>query len=104
MKTKIPICYICVGDLSSAHALSLVGASVSGSLQGSKLIDFVGLSMESLSFGFSNLSPNSSISFPELHLMFDCGFIYLIPLAAGWSLSEALRHARLLSESITEYH
>ena len=49
MKTKLLICLICAGDLDPAHACSLVGDSISGSPQGSRLVDSVGLLVESLS-------------------------------------------------------
>jgi hypothetical protein len=51
---------------SPACVCSLVGGSVSESPQGSGLVDSVGLPVL---FGILNPSPNSSASFPELHLM-----------------------------------
>jgi hypothetical protein len=39
------LCYICAGGLSLAHVCSLVGGSVSGRFQGSRLVDTVGLPM-----------------------------------------------------------
>ena len=53
MKTKLHICYICVGGLGSVHTHSLVGSLVSESPQGCRLVDSVGLFVESL----SSLSP-----------------------------------------------
>jgi hypothetical protein len=41
MKTKLHICYICAEHLGSACPHSLVGISVSGSPQKSRLVDFV---------------------------------------------------------------
>jgi hypothetical protein len=49
MKTKLPIWYICSGSLGPAWDHSLVGGSVSGSPQGPRLVESVGLSVESLS-------------------------------------------------------
>jgi hypothetical protein len=43
MKTKVLICYICVGGLGPAHACFLVGGSVSVSSYGPRLVDSVGL-------------------------------------------------------------
>ena len=48
MKTKVFICYICSGGLGPAYFHSLIGGSVSGSPQGSRLVDSDGLSIESL--------------------------------------------------------
>jgi hypothetical protein len=45
-KTKLHICYICVGVLGQTHVCSLVGGSVSRSPQGSRLFDSVGLFVE----------------------------------------------------------
>jgi hypothetical protein len=90
MKTKLHICSVCVcvcvcvcvlarvrvhvcargQGLSPAHALSLVDGSVSGGPRGSKLVDSVGLSVESLSFW--SLFPQLSRRLSELHLMFGC--------------------------------
>jgi hypothetical protein len=49
MKTKLLTCYMCVGSQGSAHAHTLVRDSVSGSPQGSRLVDPVGLHGEFLS-------------------------------------------------------
>jgi hypothetical protein len=49
MKTKLHICYMCVGGLDSDHACSLVGGSVSGSPPGSRLVDSVGHPMKFIS-------------------------------------------------------
>jgi hypothetical protein len=58
MKTKLFIWYICAGVLCPACAYSLVGDLVSGSHQGSRLVDSVGLSVVFLlSSGLSILSP-----------------------------------------------
>ena len=95
--------HMCGGPRSNL-GYSLVGGSDSGSPQGSRLIDSVGLLVESLSFFWSlNPSPNSSIRLPELHLMLGCGSLHLFPLAAGWSLLEN-SYAKLLCVSIIEYH
>jgi hypothetical protein len=49
MKTKMLICYIGTGDLGPAQAHSLVGDSISRSPQESRLVNSVGLPVESLS-------------------------------------------------------
>jgi hypothetical protein len=59
---------------------------------GARLVDSVGLPLESLL---------SSTKFPEFHLMLGCGSLPLFPLTAGWSLSED-SYARILSARITE--
>ena len=102
METKLLICYICAKGLGPACAHSLVGGSVSERLQGSRLVDSVDLPVESLSFcPFRplNLSPNSLVRLPELHLMSEYESLYLFALAAWWGLSGD----SLLSASITEY-
>jgi hypothetical protein len=43
MKTKLHVCYTCVGGLDPALACSLVGGSVSVSHHGPRLVDSVGL-------------------------------------------------------------
>jgi hypothetical protein len=48
LKTKLLICYTCAGGLGSASVSFLVGDSVSGSPQGSSLVDSVGFLVESL--------------------------------------------------------
>ena len=103
MKTKLIICYICVG-WGLGLVCSLVGGSVSGNPQGSELVDSVGLLVEPLSLlGSSILPPNSSTRLPEPGPMFGCGSLHLFQSAAGWSLSED-SYARLLCVSKTEYH
>ena len=58
MKTKLLTCYICARDLGAPIASCLLGDSVSGKPQGSRLVDSVGLSVESLtSSGPSVLPP-----------------------------------------------
>jgi hypothetical protein len=42
MKTKLLICYICIGDLAPAPVHSIVGGSASVSPHGPRLVDFVG--------------------------------------------------------------
>jgi hypothetical protein len=78
---------------------SLVGGSIFGRPHGSRLVDSIGLPVESL-------SPQVLIiqSFLQLlSLMFSCGSLHLFLLVAGWSISED-NYARILSASITEYH
>jgi hypothetical protein len=58
MKTKLHICYICVGNLGPPHACSLVVDSVSVSPHGPRLVDSVGFLVVSLtSLAPSNLCP-----------------------------------------------
>jgi hypothetical protein len=82
------------------YACSLVGGSVSGSPQGSKLVGSVGLPVESLSSSGPSVLPQSLPQDSELYLMFGCGSLNLFLLAIEWSLSED-SYARLLSASIT---
>ena len=77
----------------------LVGGSVSGSPQGSRLVDSVGLPVEFISLKFSQSFPQL---IPELHPMFSYGSLHLFQSAVGWNFSED-SYARLLSASITEY-
>ena len=87
-----------------AHVCSLVGVSVSGSPQRSRLVDSVGLLVESRSSsGPSIIPPTPPQDSSELHLILGCGSPNLFPSAVGWSLSED-SFARLLSANITEYH
>ena len=90
MRSKLLICYICAGGLGPICAHSVVGDSVSGSPQVSRLFNSVDLPVESISC----LVPQSQLF---------CKTLHLFPLAAGWSLSED-SYARFLSASITEYH
>jgi hypothetical protein len=60
MKTKLYICYKCVGDLGQGHATSLVGGSCSLSPHGPRLVDSVSLLVESLT------PPSPSIFLPTL--------------------------------------
>lgn len=79
MKAKLHLCYICRSwgqgrELGLAHANSLVGGSVSSSPQRCRLLDSLGLPVESLtSSGPPILPPNSSSRLPELCLIFCCG-------------------------------
>jgi hypothetical protein len=69
--------------LGPAHACSLISGSVSESLQGSRLVDSVGLSVEFYPLLGHNPSSYSSIRVPKLHLLFGCGSLHLFPMAAG---------------------
>jgi hypothetical protein len=81
VKTKLFICYLCVGTLVPACAHSLVSDSISVSPQESKLVDSINLPVESF-------SGPSIIPTPELCLVFGCESLHLFPLFFGWSLSE----------------
>jgi hypothetical protein len=50
LETKLPIFYICAGGIGPVCVHSLVGYSVSGNPQGPRLVDSVGLPVESLSY------------------------------------------------------
>jgi hypothetical protein len=80
------------------------GSSASVNTYGQMLVDsicFLGGVLD-LSGSF-NLSSLSSIGFPKLLLMSDCGSLYLFLPVAGWRLSGG-SHARILSASLAEYH
>ena len=62
IKTKLYICYKCVGDLDPEHACSLVGSSVSVSPHGYRLVDSVGLLVVSLT---SLASSVLSVTLPQ---------------------------------------
>ena len=58
MKTKVHIYYKCVEGLGLATACFLIGSSVSVSLHGPRIVDYVGLLVVSLaSLASSNLLP-----------------------------------------------
>ena len=61
MKTKLHIYYV-HGDLGPALIYSFVDRSVSGNCQGSRLVDYIGLLMESLSLPDLSILP---LIFPE---------------------------------------
>ena len=89
------------GGLGPACALCfLLGDSVSGSPQGSRLVDSVGFSVL---LGSLNLSPNFSVRLSKLHLVIGYESLHLFLLAAGWNLSKD-SYARFLTVSIIEYH
>jgi hypothetical protein len=69
MKTKLHICYICVGRPKTNPVCSLVGGSVSESPQWSRLVDSVGLPVEFLSPSGSPVFP---VRVPKPHSMFGC--------------------------------
>lgn len=78
----------------------MVGSSVSGSLQGSRLVDSVGLLLEFL------FSPGSSIlplTLTKDCLLFDYKSLHLFSSAARWNLSED-NYARFLSAILAEFH
>jgi hypothetical protein len=91
---QVHICYMCVGgelgvgsgDLGPACTCCLVGGSVSGSPQGSRLVDcWSSCGVPILSRALNPFS-NFSTRHPKLQLMFGCGSLYLFQSAAGWSL------------------
>jgi hypothetical protein len=93
------------GELGPAHVCFFIGSSVSRSPQGYRLVDSVGLLVESLSPpGPSVLSPSLPHDHPKPPdpQKFERESLHHLPLAAGWSFSED-SYTRLLSASITEY-
>ena len=78
-------------------AIYLVGGSVSGSPQGSRLVDSVGLPVELYPFRALSLSHDSFIRFPKLHLVFGSGSLHLFQSAAGRSLLGQLCWASVYS-------
>lgn len=92
---------MCGGGIGPASVCSLVGGSVPGSHQESRLVESAVVPVESLSPVSLNPFPNSSMRFPGLHLMSDCGSLF-------WSFARRSlledSHARFLAASITEYH
>ena len=77
----------------------LVGASVSGSSQGSRLADSVVLLVESVSPQGSSVLSTTLPRLSELSLMFGCGSLHLFLSSAGWSRSED-SYTSFLSASI----
>ena len=101
MKTKLHICYICVGGIGLFYSCSVASDSVSVSPYGSRLVDFVGLvvvtltSLAPLILPLPQDSPSSTYCLAVGLCMF--------PSVGGLSLSDGI-YARLLSASISEYH
>jgi len=91
MKTKLDICYTSTGDLGPAPVCSLVGGSMSGSLQGFRLVDYWSSGGVPIASGFLKPFPNSSIRLFEVHLMFGYGSLHLSQL-----LSEASQRTGML--------
>lgn len=87
-------------ELGPVHAQYCIGDSVSESLQDSRLVDSVGLLMESLSPPFPSILPHCC---PTELCLFGCGSLYLFWSAVGWSLSED-SYAKLQSAIITVHH
>ena len=80
---------MCTRGLYPILVCTLTGGSVSGSSQGSRLLDSVGLPEETLSPpGCSILPYNSSVRFPKLNLMIANGTLNLFQSVAEWNLSE----------------
>ena len=77
MKTKLHICYICVGTLGTAHVCYLLDGSVSESLQGSRL-----------SLEFLILAILTSVSWNLRVILFFMSLMTkdLEHLSASWSL------------------
>ena len=97
MKTKMN-CYICAGGLGPACAGSLVGGSVPGRPQGSRLVDTLGLIVGSVSFpGPTSLPPTlPSIRLLELCLMFGYGLC----ICFGQLLGGASQRTAMLVSSL----
>jgi hypothetical protein len=88
MKTKLHICYKCVGDLGPAPACSLVGGpgSVVPPLFQARWLSGFSCGALDLSKLLTSI-PHSSTKFPGLCLMFGCGSLHLSLSVAGGSLS-----------------
>jgi len=87
MKVKLHICSKCVGGLGLPPESFLVGGRLSVSPHGPRLVYSVGLLTVSLTLQLTQFSLPLFHRFPELCLMFDCGYLHLFPSTAGWSLS-----------------
>ena len=70
MKTKLNICYKCVGSLGSAPECFLVGGSVSVSPHGPRLVDSRSPCGDLATSGIAQFY---TTRLSELHLMFGCG-------------------------------
>jgi hypothetical protein len=81
MKTILQMCYMYVGcgGIGPAHVCSLLGGSVCGNPQGYRLVDSVGLLIESL------FPLCSSVLLPlhKFSLIFGCGSLHLFWSSAG---------------------
>jgi hypothetical protein len=86
MKTKLNICYKCIGGLGPAPRCSLVGDSVSLSPPWAqvgwlcKLYGILDLSSSLNAILHSSTRPH------QLHLIFGCGSVHLFPSPAEWCL------------------
>lgn len=81
MKIELPDCYLCARGLIPAWVCPLVGGSDSESSQGLRLVD--SWFTCGVSVWVFDPSPISSISVPDLHLMFGYGYLHLFQSAAG---------------------
>jgi hypothetical protein len=59
MKTKLHICYICIGGLGPSHAFSLVGGLISVRPYRPRLVGSVGLPVVSLTPPASSILPST---------------------------------------------
>jgi hypothetical protein len=97
----------CAGGLQPAWVCSLVGGLVSGSFQGSRLVDTVVLAV-GLPSPFGSFSPSfsSSIGFLDLRPMVDYKYLHLSQSAAGVAfqstamLGSCLRAQHSISNSV----
>ena len=71
------------GGLGPIHAHCLVDDSVFRSPYGPRLVKAVVFLWCPCHLEFLNPSPNSFSRLPRFHLMFVCGSLHLLPLAAG---------------------
>ena len=62
MKAKLHIYYICAVGLYPVLDHSLVGDSVSGSSQGSRLVDYVGIFVRSQFFSVNSIFPKTFLA------------------------------------------
>ena len=87
MATMLHICYICVRDMGSAPARSLVGGSISVSPDGPRLFGAIDPSSGVLD-GSSSLNLSSDPS--RFHLMCGCGSLHLFPSVLGEASQRAV--------------
>jgi hypothetical protein len=102
VKTKLHICYNCVGNPVLAPACSLVGGPGSVSPPGSRLVNSVDL-LVSLTLQHAHLYPQLFHKSPGLCLLFGCRSLHLSLIALRWSISRH-SYARFLFACIAEYN
>ena len=100
MKTKLHI--LCREGLGPALVCSLIGGSDSGRAQGSRLVDSVGLLVESLCPPVPQSFPQLFHNIPELHLTFWLWVSDLFQSAVAWSISRTVMLGSSLTNAFLE--